>query len=161
MGAYFSTLLLAGAVTALASLLLPPGNERLTHTVELGLSLAVLLVLLRPLSALPDAIGDLSDLLTPPDLSYGERYDELPEATKETVARGIAEGIESDIAARYSIPLSCVSAMPRLAYADGELTIAALDLTFSGVGATLDLLTVRDYAERAYQTDCEVRIDGG
>lgn len=158
MNQYIETLLLTGAISAVATLLLPEKNERLRRVVEFGIALFVLVVLCRPLAAATDLGSLLGDIQLPnADITAPGYADETWEKMEESVARGIA----ADIADRYDLPSGDVQAAVTLHLADNELTVSTLTLTFSGGARMADLVAVRTYAQKTYTPQCEVTIDGG
>ena len=157
MGDYLRALLLAACITVLAELLLPQKNERMRRLLEFALSLLVLLVICRPLVDRPSLDGWLPDL----DASYPTYEGEiLTEETRSAMEAAVARGIAADLSQRYGLRSEAVRAVATLCLQDGELAISSLTIYVSREGALLDLYEVQDYATRAYQTDCEVRIDG-
>lgn len=155
---YLRSLLLVGAIAALAGLLLPEKNDRLRRLLEFGLSLLVLVAVCRPLAGGAPP-SDFFGALQFPSADYvGEG---LSPDTQAAMERAVGDGIVQDIATRYGIPPACIRAEVRLSLVGGELTVSSLTLTFSGEGRLLDLYAVRQYAARAYQTNCEVKTDGG
>ena len=153
MQAYLRTVLLVAAIALLAGLLLPEKNERMRRVLELGISLLVLTVICRPLANAGHILALLDSIRFPSSsLSVGEMDADTLSAMEEAVGKGI----ESDLSARYSVPASCFTAKVRLLLTDQELTVSSLSLIVSGEGRLLDLYAVRDYAARAYQTNCEV-----
>ena len=158
MKEYIQTILLAGGISALAALLLPEKNERLRRAVEFGIALFVLVVLCRPLAAM----GELSDLL--PDWQYPGADLTAPGYTDETwekMEQAVAAGVAADIADKYDLRAADVRATVTLKLEGKELTVSSLTLSFSGAARAADLVAVRAYAQKTYQTQCEVKIDGG
>ena len=155
---YLRSLLLVAAVSVLAGLLLPEKNERMKRLLEFALALLVLTVVCRPLSEI--------DLFTvvPDGIRFPAGDGVLNGAdddTRAAVEQAVADGIEADLATRYHLPTACFSAEVSLHFNGKELTISSLTLRIRGEGRLLDLYAVRDYAARAYQTNCEVIADGG
>ncbi len=158
MQEYVGAVLLALAVAALCSLLLPGRDEKMRRLLEMGLSLLVLTVLCRPLSGEFDLSKLFSGLVRPP--AADGQYSDFLEENRGVIEQAIAEGVAADLAARYAVPLSCVRAEVQAIYQDGEWAVGQLRLYLSGRACLLDLYAVRQYAAGAYQTECEVMIDG-
>ncbi len=158
MNEYLMSVVLVGAVATLASLFLPEGDDRMRRLLEFGFALLILLVILRPLPGLLGEDFGFPDLFPPAE---GSAEEDLPEETWSQMEAAVAEGIEKDIASRYNLPPSCIRADVELRREGDGLLISSLLLTFTGEGRLADLYAIRAYAEKNYQTVCEVKSDGG
>ncbi len=159
MQEYIKTLLLAGGISALASLLMPEKNDRLRRAIEFGLALFLLVVICRPLAT----VGDWSQLLGEWQYPSTDGIT-APGYTDETWAKmeeSVASGVVMDIADRYRLSPREVQATLSLQLEGDELSISSLTLHFSGAARTADLYAIRAYAQKTYTPNCEVKIDGG
>ena len=154
MQSYVTTVLTFAAITFLASLLFPSGNERTKKAFSLALSLLFLVILLRPLSALSDFSFSLEEL------KAGDLSDVIEEAEGETlreVALAVGAGIACDLEARFSLARGSVVATPTLAVVENELCITSLTLSLRS--AAIDGIAIRDFARKNYTENCEVITD--
>ena len=158
MNGYLSSLVLASALATLASLLIPQGNERNKKTVELGLALVLLLAILRPLSSLPALTPNLEGIFEGADEILSGELSVAPE-TQQAAEAAVARGIAGDLASRFRIPVDCLAVRAALTLQNGELCVAHLTVTVSGLGQSADLLALARYAEETYKTECEVLSD--
>lgn len=148
-------LLLAGCVSVLFSLLLPEKNERTRRVLSVGLSLFVLIMLVRPFFSLD--LSAFSGLRPAADAPTYETSDPDTRVALETAA---GEGVAADIAARYRLSAGDVQAAAVLSVRDGELVFLSLRLTFSGAARAADLVAIRAWAAETYGCECEVITDG-
>lgn len=156
MDAWITPLVLAAVLAALCPFLLPEGGKRLTRVTEFAVSLVTLAVLFRPLSAALPALADLR----PGDLfpSVTPEGSAVDPDTWDTVTAAVNAGIEADLSARFRPLAGHVRAEADVRYADGELAVTALSLTVSGAGRTVDLVTLKEYAEEAYACPCRIGV---
>ena len=154
---YIQGLLLTVAVAALASLLLPEKNERLSRALRLGISLFVLAVLCRPLAT----IGELGDLLPSLDFEESALTPDTSGRTWQEMEAAVGEGIAKDLCARYDLSEDDVHARVTLLLSEKELTVSSLFLTFSGKARLADITRIRAYAQKTYTVNCEVRLNDG
>lgn len=155
MNDYLRPLLLAGCVSVLFSLLMPEKNERTRRVLSVGLSLFVLIMLVRPFFA-----PDLSSVVLPHPAPTGATYETADPDTRAALSAAAGEGVAADIAARYRLSPSDVRAEATLSVRDGELVFLSLRLTFSGAACTADLYAIRAFAAETYGCDCEVIRNG-
>lgn len=158
MNEYLFALIVAGALTALASFLLPEDGGALGKTVEFGMGLLLLLLILRPLSGLCVSDAPFLELFSGVGEITAENALLTPETQKELEA-AVAQGIVSDLSDRFRIPEGCIRATPTLALRESDLTLTALTLHISGVGQAADLRAMRRYVEENYRAECEVITD--
>lgn len=151
------SLLLVSAISALAALLLPEKNPKLRRAGELAIALFVLCALTSPLATLRDMKFDLDSLRYPTaDLPTGDYTD----ATWAELERAVGEGIAQDLASRYGVRAEEIRAEPVLTLEDGELSVRSLTLSFFRTACALDLVAVREYAQKTYTENCEVHAYG-
>lgn len=154
---YTTAILALAAVSFLCSLLFPTGEGKNKKIFEFVLALISLTVLVRPLSSLSDFSFSFDGLV---DTDIRDIISDAEGETMAALEEAVGEGIATDIASRFSLPPTAVSARATLAVTDGELTVRALSLSFGAGALHADHMAVRDYARKTYTQNCEVQIHG-
>ena len=83
------------------------------------------------------------------------------ESWSETYQEGVEEGILLDLCEKFDLDERDVRVYASLLWEEDAVSLSSLTLFLSGVSATRDIPSLVRYAEKTYQTECEVNILGG
>lgn len=153
MQEYVSATLALAAVSLLSLLLFPDAQEKTKKTFELALAILALAILARPLAELRLPTLSSEAWQTP---ALEELIGDAQSATLAELEAAVAEGVEADICAKFSLPEGAVRATLSLSLDAGELKIQALSLALAPSAALADPVRIRDYAKKTYTENCEV-----
>ena len=154
---YFVSIILVSAVTAIASAVLPEGKGRLREQADFVFAVALLAVIILPITQLGSVVGGISDSLSQifeSDVKYEEGAESEWLSSKREEA--FEEALRNATANKFGFSSDEVTVDGSLSLLDGKIYVTSLSVGLSGVAATGDNKMVKKYLSGLCGVECEV-----